>query len=424
MNKALFALMMIVCQPAWAMAGAMAADARAYQQSMERAGEAFEAEDWPALNEALDAAQAVRPWSLYIYRNRILARMLAGRTGDALALAGKTADRGLALRLAGHPAFETLTALPEFAPIAAKMGANMAPLDGASRTLEYEQTELLPEAITFDAKKNLYVGSVRNGSIFRSGKKDITLSLITGAPGGVYDLEVRGDVLWAAVNNQLAYEGADPDQPFASIMAFNAKNGAPIREIRVAEGAALLGDLEVAKDGTVYASDSLTPRLFRIKPNSQTIDVFVEDHRFANLQGIALDERNHRLFVADYLTGLFVIDTDTGGMIQIENTADAHLGGIDGLYYHDGALIGIQNGTSPHRIVRIGLNPAATEVTTFIVLQQNLDSWNEPTHGAITGKEFRYIATSNWPSYGEDWSVREGAELKPLRIMTLPLTLN
>ena len=154
------------------------------------------------------------------------------------------------------------------------------------------------------------------------------------------------------------------------------------------------------------------------------LDNFAADLRFVNLQGIALDEKNRRMFLADYLAGLFVIDTESGAVTAIENTADAHLGGIDGLYYYKGGLIGIQNGTTPIRIVYIGLDENASAVTSFITMQQNLEGWNEPTHGAIVGNEFRYIATSNWPSYDGEWNVREGQELKPLTIMTLPLESN
>lgn len=401
-----------------------ATDAPDYQANMDRARAAFQAEDWPALNDALDAAQTARPWSLYVYRNRILARMLDGRQEDALALAAKAAQRGLSLTLAGHPAFEELTALDAYAPIADRMTANNAAIGEAGEPREFGQTELLPEAVTYDRKGNLYIGSVRNGSILRAGKKDKDLTLISHASGGVFDIEVRGDTIWAAVNNQLAYEGADPESKFASVMAFNAKTGAPRREIRVGDAEALIGDIEVAKDGMVYASDSITPRILKMEPDGQTLDPFAADPRFANVQGIALDEKNHRLFAADYLTGLFVIDTRTGDVTALDNIADAHLGGIDGLYYYNGGLIGIQNGTTPQRIVWIGLNEQSTAVTTFITMQQNLPGWNEPTHGAIVGKEFRYIATSNWPSYDGEWNPREDAVMHPLRILTLPLESN
>ncbi|GJL92875.1 hypothetical protein [Hyphococcus sp.] len=405
-------------------ASVIAAETPDYRESMTRAAAAFEAEEWPALNEALDAAQSTRPWSLYVYRNRILARLLADRQDEALALAAKAADRGLSFNLTGHPAFDAFKALPAYAPIAERMEANMAAIGDADSVREFSANEHLPEAIAYDRKNNLYIGSVRNGSIFKAKKNAQELTRVATARGGVFDLEIRGDTIWAAVNNQLAYEDANPENKFASVMAFNAKTGAPFREIRVSDSEAIIGDIEVAKDGTVYASDSVTPRILKMEPGGQTLDVFADDPRFVNLQGIALDEKNHRMFVADYLGGLFVINTQSGAVTALENTADAHLGGIDGLYYYKGGLIGIQNGTTPIRIVYIGLNDDATAVSTFIAMQQNLDEWNEPTHGAVLGKKFHYIATSNWPSYDGEWKVREGAELKPLKIMTLPLQAN
>ena len=188
-----------------------------YQESMAAAGQAFEDNDWPALNQALDNAQAARPYSLYIYRNRILALMLAGRQSEALALADDAAARGLTLALTGHPAFDDLAALPEFAPIAARMEANAAPSGSASATREFANAALLPEALAFDKKQTLYVGSVRNGAILSAKPKHQRLTKIVTAPGGVFDIEIRSDVLWAAVNNQLVYENADPDAPFAAI---------------------------------------------------------------------------------------------------------------------------------------------------------------------------------------------------------------
>ncbi|WP_425409075.1 SMP-30/gluconolactonase/LRE family protein [Hyphococcus sp.] len=406
---------------ALALAGAAAAQApQTYQDHMARAGEAFQSEDWAALNEHLDAAQEIRTYSLYVWRNRILARMLAERPDEALALAEKAAGRGLVLNLSGHPAFEALTALPQYAPIAAQMEANAAPAGEADIVFNHEQADLLPEALAYGKRKIFYLGSVANGSILKAGRKGDVETLAT-APGGVFDIEARGKTVWAVVNNQLAYKDADPEAPFAAVMAFRAKDGALQRDIRAAEDEALFGDLEIAKDGTVYASDSLTPRLFRMAPDGETLDVFAEDPRFANLQGIALDEKNNRIFVADYLTGLFVIDTQTGAATALENTADAHLGGIDGLYLYDGDLIGIQNGATPQRIVRIEIDDEVSEITGFTVMQQALEEWNEPTHGAVVDGAFHYIATSNWPSYDQEWNVREDAALKPLKIMSVPL---
>lgn len=392
----------------------------AYQESMEAAGRAYQAQAWPALNDALDAAQSARPYSLYVYRNRILARMLAGRENEALMLAAKAAERGLVLDLSGHPAFDELAALDGFESVSARMLANAEPLGAGAAMIEFPETGLLPEAIAFDRKGTLYIGGVRNGAIMKERRDGENLAPVATAPGGVFDLEIRGRKVWAAVNNRLAYKDADAAAPFAAIMIFDAKTGDTLSDIRIGEDGAMLGDLEVAKDGTAYASDSLTPRIYRLGPGGGAPKLFAEDPRFVNLQGIALDEKNRRLFVADYLAGLFIVDLETGAVSHIDNQADAHLGGIDGLYYHDDALIGIQNGTSPQRVVRIALDGAGAAVS-LEVLHQNLDGWNEPTHGAMLGKTFHYIATSNWPSYGDDGALKDEPAPKPLRIMSLPL---
>ncbi len=395
-------------------------DASSYQTIMTKAGEAFRAEDWVALNDRLNTAQALRPYSLYVWKMRILARQLSGDGASALALTEKISERGLVIDLSGHEGFAHLKINPAFAEIETQFAENMKPAGDSVILTLYDDVDLLPEAYAVSGAGSRFIGSVRTGKIIDLSQAAAPKKLAV-ATGGVFDIEVRGNTLWAAVNNQLAYAQAGPEDIFASIMVYDLITGILMREMRVAENEALLGDLEIAKDGTVYASDSLTPRLFKLAPESETFEIFAADPRFANLQGIALDEPNHRIFIADYLAGLFVIDTDTSEITEIENIVDAHLGGIDGLYLFEGDLIGIQNGTTPQRIVRITLNETATAATDFEVLQQNLEAWNEPTHGAIVNTELHYIATSNWSAYDKNWSIRKDADLQPVRIMTVPL---
>lgn len=390
-----------------------------YADFMRQARDAFADEDWAALNDSLDAAQALRPYSLYVWKNRILARQLAGRTEEALALVDKIAARGLSLKLSGREAFETLTAAPAFAPIAARMQANLAPVGVAQTIVATNQTGLLPEAIA-SVRDAIFIGSVRTGKILEVDQRG-DIRGVAFAPGGVFDLELRGARAWAAVNNQLAYENANADNPFSAVMLFNLKTGAVVRDIRIAEPDALLGDIEVSRKGDVYASDSSTPRIFKVAAGQKTATVFSADPRFVNLQGIALDEDRNRLFVADYLTGLYSIDLVTGAAMVISNTADAHLGGIDGLYLYKGGLIGVQNGTTPQRIIRIVLDDTARAAVRVDVIQQNLEGWNEPTHGYVDGDSFRYIATSNWPSYDETWKERKDRPPLPLAVMVAPL---
>jgi len=391
---------------------------RPYADIMKEAQAAFAAEDYAQAAARLDEAQGQRPYSLFLTRNRILARVLAGDMAGAISVASQIAARGLTLDLPPHEGFDRLRADPGFALVAARLDENARPIGKANVVVEIAETGLLPEAIVRRGDQ-LLIGSVRTGAIYEvlGG----ALSELVRLDGGVFDIAVSDDgaAITAVINNQLAYEktGARPAE--AAIVKIGAGGEGAVSANVIESGQSLLGDLE-ADGGTLYASDSLTPRLIIREPGQQP-RVFVEDPRFANLQGIALDARKRRLFVADYLTGLFVIDLKTAGVEKLANPTDAHLGGIDGLYLYKGDLIGIQNGTTPQRIVRIDLDNKGRVAKTLSVLQQALPEWNEPTHGFVDGGAFVYIATSNWPAYGDDGKPLDGKTLSPLRLMSVDL---
>jgi hypothetical protein len=406
---------------ALAVSGAVAATeppARPYADLVAEAQAAFASEDFALAASRLDEAQALRPYSLFLTRNRVLARFLAGDTAGAHVLASAIAARGLALDLPATEAFDRLRADPAFADVLSRFEENRRPIGNARIEAEHPETGLLPEAI---AKKGdgFLIGSVRTGAIMEL--RDGALTERLRLEGGIFDIEIGGGgpIAYAVVNNQLAYEQAGARPAEAALLKVNLDTGEVYWKSVAGNGDALLGDVEVAAP-TLFASDSLAPRIFAHSPG-RNLQIMSADGRFANVQGIAIDRKKGRLFVADYLTGLFVVNVYNGDVTPLANPSDAHLGGIDGLYLYKGDLIGVQNGTTPQRIVRIDLDRNGTTVRSLAVLQQALPEWNEPTHGIIIGDRFIYIATSNWPAYGDDGAVRDGAILQPLRLMSVDL---
>ncbi len=391
------------------------AAAEPYPDLVARARTAFERQDYDAAVQALDAAQQQRPYSLFLTQNRIAARAMAGDVDGAMQLAGILATRGLFIDLTGE-AFARLREHPDFPALAASLAANRVPRGKPVLDLEFTEAGLLPEALA-RLQDDWLVGSVRTGAILRAGE---ALAPIAALAGGVYDIEVRGDRLFAAVNDHPPFERPARGDPTASVVEVDVATGLARRTIRL-DGEALIGDLEVAPDGRVFATDSITPRIVVLEPGAQVLRTLSRDPRFVNLQGMALDNQRDRLFVADYLVGLFRVDPLTGETHAMANPGNAHLGGIDGLYLYQGDLIGIQNGVTPQRIVRIRLDAAGTTAIRIEVLQQGLADWSEPTHGAVRDDRFVYLATSNWPAYGDDGALRPGAELAPLRIMSIAL---
>ena len=81
----------------------------------------------------------------------------------------------------------------------------------------------------------------------------------------------------------------------------------------------------------------------------------------------------------------------------------------------------IRNGAVPHRIVRFDLAADGASITGTRVLAANLELWDEPTLGQIMDGQLVYNAASGWPSFLDNGEVAEGAELTPIRIMSIAI---
>ena len=81
--------------------------------------------------------------------------------------------------------------------------------------------------------------------------------------------------------------------------------------------------------------------------------------------------------------------------------------GIDGLTYHAGGLIAIQNGVRPHRVIRLRLGPQLREIASVEVLEANHPLFDEPTLGTVLDNWFYYIANSGWPQLDDLGGFRE-----------------
>ena len=141
--------------------------------------------------------------------------------------------------------------------------------------------------------------------------------------------------------------------------------------------------------------------------------------RFASLQGITGGNRPNEIYVADYAKGFFRIDLATKAITQLKPDANVTLLGTDGLYFHTGKLIAIQNGINPNRVAAFTLD--GDRVTATTVLEANHADFLEPTLGYIDGNDLVYIANSQWPL------VNEKAELQTEKLrnpLILKLNLN
>jgi hypothetical protein len=91
------------------------------------------------------------------------------------------------------------------------------------------------------------------------------------------------------------------------------------------------------------------------------------------------------------------------------------------MVFRAGSLIAIQNGITPHRVVRFDLNPALDRVLGAKILEMNNALFDEPTLGTLTEKGFFYVANSQWSRFEKDGRIFPSNRLAEPVILKLEL---
>lgn len=184
-----------------------------------------------------------------------------------------------------------------------------------------------------------------------------------------------------------------------------------------------LGDLVVDATGVAYLSDSESPVVYRATYAAGKIGLeeFVRHRFFRSLQGLAIDPIRHRLYLADFSHGLLSVDLTDRTVRYLPAPAGTTTLGIDGLAWHQGDLIGVQNGVAPARVIRIGLAPNGDAISHVTTLDRRPRLADEPTIGTIAGGRFVYVANSQWEKYDDHGKLRDGAVLVPPILLSVPI---
>ena len=119
--------------------------------------------------------------------------------------------------------------------------------------------------------------------------------------------DIEGGILYMADRDGGTADPADPSKTTPSVAVirkFDMKTGAPVGEVRI-EGSPWINDIEVAPDGTIYASNSgvggKTPepdtwQIWRVTPDG-TASVWIEGEPLNQPNGIAFDTEGNVVVV-------------------------------------------------------------------------------------------------------------------------------
>jgi sugar lactone lactonase YvrE len=402
--------------------------ANAARSAWARAGLALQTRDLAAAR--MDVDRAARAWPVqpaYVWASAVLAAR-AGDTTRVIDALTSYADLGLGRVVRNDSALRAYARVRRVAPIVARLESNVTALRTSRVVARANDSTLWPEGMDHDPRTGkFYVASVRHRTI-------LEIEPLSGAARELWPrdrddlvsvLGVRVDtarhVLWATMST-VSYAGDDTTNPRAALLRVRLPDGVIERRWSIAPSRMghTLGDLGVGPRGDVFVTDSDEPVLYRLRPGADTLERLTHP-LFHSLQGVAPTMDGRTLYLADYAIGLLRMDLSTGKVIRLDDAPHTTSLGCDGIALDRGAIVAVQNGVYPPRVVRFVLDVSGTQIRKVEVLDRNVTVADEPTIGAIVGREFVYIANSQWEKHTATGALVPGARLHRPVLLAVPL---
>lgn len=318
--------------------------------------------------------------------------------------------------------FDSLWDDADFQAVRARLEAEEVRTPEAPERLRLTDPELIPEGVSFDAQsERFFIGSIAQRKILvvdstgqskafssPSDKLDAVLGLaVDSARRALYAVSTSG----IQENPQGKARNA--------VMRYDLDRGR--LQLRIEIPSALqLNDVAVAADGSLYASDTRGGSVYRLKKGASAFQSVGAAGAFPGANGVAVAP-DGTVFVA-LSTGIARLDPGAEDVTRLSQPDDVVTGGLDGLYWYQGSLIGIQNATNPGRVVRIWLEQGSTRISGMTVLQSHHHrAFDEPTTGVVVGDTIVVIANSHVGRYQPDGSLKDPETLKPTVLLSIPL---
>jgi len=404
--------------------------ARVAREAWRQAAPLFRRQEYAAARELVRRAYLAWPSQPAYVAGYAAASARVLDTAATLEALTLLADLGLSVDLAGRADFAGLRDAPALREVARRLAANAAPMAESAVAVTLTEPDFFPEGISHDPRSGAwYLGSIRRRKVTRILPGGAAEDLVREGQDGLWSvLGVRADpvrsTLWvttAAIPQGAGYLPADSGR--SGVYAFDLGTGRLKGRYLIPDSPAghLLGDLVVAANGDVYATDSRDPVIWRIRSGAGEAQEFLRHPLFRSLQGPALDPSGRTLYVADYSHGVLAVDLNTRQVRVLPAPPRTTVLGIDGLAWYQGSLIAIQNGVFPSRVLRLELDGPGQRITGVTVLDRNLTEATEPTIGTVWERRYFYVANSQWEAYDDGGRLRPGVRLAPPRILEIKL---
>ena len=282
-EKALILLAIFAC-----LLFAAVANADAFSDARSELVAAYQAEDFAAMRVAAGKALDARPGYPGALFNRALAEALDGDAEAALNTVAGLVASGVDYGVAEIPEFESLKELSGWAAYADTVAKLAESVGSATVAYTYDVADFVPEGIAIGRDGELYLGSIRHGTIVRIDDTAEVLS-DAGSHWSVFGIRLDGKGgLWfasAAVPEFARNSEADSGRTGLFRLDLKSKEITHKALLPASEEPQVLGDLVFVDDDTLLATESLTGALYRYSISRDSI------HRSHRTRCAAIDAR-------------------------------------------------------------------------------------------------------------------------------------
>lgn len=383
---------------------------------------AYDAKDLPSFLQHAERAAARAPELVAALYTLACAQALAGHADVAAAALRRLAAARVYFDVAADSDFDGVRASPAFTAARQALDAVRVTTVGHSDVaFTLPERDLVTEGLAFDRQSGaFFVSSVHKRKIVRVARDGQVTDFITSGRDGVWALfalavdPARGSLLAlsAPTPEMLGY---DPGQAGATgVFEYDLATAALRRKVLLPPQPEprTFNDLVLAPDGTAYISDGRTGAIVTLAAGATELRPFLPAGVLTSAQGLAFAADGKSLFVADYARGLARIDLATRAVHFLAAPRDTTLVGIDALVADGAQLIATQNGVRPARVVRLRPSVAGDRIEAATLLELNDARVEEPTLGTLVGRDFYYIANSQWGSFDRDGHMWPWSKLK------------
>lgn len=283
-----------------------------------------------------------------------------------------------------------------------------------------EDRFLIPEGIAYDASEDaLYVGSIARRGVYRVSRhgKLEPLSLPADELDFVLGLAVdeRERKLYAVSTSALTDAGRTHARN--AIVVYDLSTRRRERSYPVSD-AVQLNDVAIG-EGFVLATDSAAGGVWRVALSDGKVDALVPLGRAPGANGIAIASAG-RAYIGASRRPLR-LNIDTGEVTPLRFPPREQAAGIDGLYWHNGQLVGVQNVTNPGRIVRLTLGTDGATVTRVETLQSHHQpAFVEPTTAALSERGLYVLTRTYVARFDADGKIAQPESVRAAQVLRIP----